>query len=309
MKKLIRQKEFEKIYDLIMARENIEIVGGPGCGKSYLVNALKEKLEGRRVCLHLNFENVFTLSQVLENLEVELNRLSVKHPNVAFQVKRFREENPVYLVNDLATLAVYLLKLRDHLSLVGLDFVFILENIERWDLKEPLSEFWPSLKALAESPNSQLLLASSKSWNSDFSFFLNEVEAEEVWENPGEAELKVLNYCRGNIAFLKSWSSQGEGSSEHFFKSRQAQFLMMRSRFTDLQWKLLRAIAHYEIVEQPHAFDFLVKHNLGAASSVERAIRNLLDSGFVEKKEEGYRVASPQMHRWMQYFYYRKSFA
>lgn len=233
------------------------------------------------------------------------------HPNLTFQLKRFREENPVYLVQDLQGLEAYMLKLRDHLALVGLDFLFILENLEDWDLKEPLEHFLPSVKALSECPNTQILVANTKALLGLSPLKLGDLSIDAIWEAPGPDQEKVMAYCRGNIGFIKSWlevASQ-ENANALFFKARHPLFTMMRGRFTDLQWKLLRSIAHYELVEQPHAFAFLVKHNFEAASSVERALRNLLDTRFLQKTKEGYRTANPLMHRWMQYVYDRKTFS
>lgn len=312
MKALIRHAELEKLYDAIMARESLEFYGPTGSGKSYLLKQLKERLRGRRVPIHLDFNGIFDLGGLIHKLDSELNHQSQEHQNLAFRLRRFREESPVYLLRDLKAWLEYLLKLRDDLSQVGLDFLFIFENPELWELSDDLNGFLSHCRFLSESPNSQMLLVSNKPWEIFNSVPLKDLSLDEIWEQANAEEEKVYNYCRANLAFIKEWlavSASAEAKTALFFKSKQAIYQSLKARFTPLQWRLLRAIAKYEKVEQPHAFKFLVEHKLGAASSVERALRNLLDTGFLVKKEEGYLVASPLLHRWMQFLYYKQSLA
>ena len=76
-----------------------------------------------------------------------------------------------------------------------------------------------------------------------------------------------------------------------------------RKRFTDLQWKLLLAIACEERVLHPHAFEFLINYRLGAASSVERALRNLSDTGIIQNTPEGWKVSDIRFQRWLVQLY------
>ncbi|MDZ7848457.1 MAG: hypothetical protein U5L96_17845 [Owenweeksia sp.] len=65
------------------------------------------------------------------------------------------------------------------------------------------------------------------------------------------------------------------------------------------------AIAAEGRVAQPHSFDFLVNYRLGAASSVERALRNLSDTGIIHQAENGWRVSQIIFQRWIEWLYPR----
>lgn len=310
MKKLIRVEELDLIYHRIIGRQDLELIAASGAGKSYLIQRLIEKLEGRRVCFRLDLQASFQIAQLLHLLALEIDHLSDKHPNLAFQLKRFEKENPSYLVDSLVSFAKHLLKLRDHLSQVGLDFLFIFENPENWDFTEDFSAFHQEIEDLNNSPNLQVLIASTADLNVYPQFKLKDLALSDIWSENESWQGPLFSYCRGNLAFIKAFLPfhKNSESTRDFFKSLSSSYLLLKNRCTILQWKLLRSIATYEMVKQPHAFDFLVKHQLGAASSVERALRNLVDSQLVERGPEGYRVSSPQLHRWLQFIYTGKSF-
>lgn len=309
MKDLIREAELEAIYHKIMARENLEVFAPLGSGKSYLCEALKDRLRGRRVCLHIEFGGLYDLKGLVIRLDAALVQAEQNHQNLAFQLRRFREEHPLYRLEDIEDLKSYLQELRDQFSQVGLDFLFIFENPEYWELDSVVMDLLKSLVKLSQSPNSQILLVSENAWQVFPPFPLRVLEANDIWEKPNENQIALLDYCRSNLSFLKKWQNTEVATGSKtaaFFKTYSPIFRSLRRRFTPLQWKLLRSIAKYEQVAQPHAFKFLVKHQLGAASSVERALRNLSDSGFLERREEGYRLVDPLLHRWLQWIYYQQ---
>ena len=80
-------------------------------------------------------------------------------------------------------------------------------------------------------------------------------------------------------------------------------FYQFRRRFTDLQWKLLLAIACEGSVSHPHAFEFLINYRLGAASSVERALKNLSDTAIIRNNGDGWHVADIRFRRWLVQLY------
>jgi DNA-binding MarR family transcriptional regulator len=68
---------------------------------------------------------------------------------------------------------------------------------------------------------------------------------------------------------------------------------------TDLQWKILIAIAKEEPVETPLSNDFTGKYQLGATSSVSSALKTLVKKEIVVK-EGAYIVHDVLLMRWLQ---------
>jgi hypothetical protein len=77
-------------------------------------------------------------------------------------------------------------------------------------------------------------------------------------------------------------------------------FSSYQQLLTSLQWKLLQAIADEEEVENPYAQIFLNKHQLGAASSVRRALEMLRDKELVVYYDQKYFVHDTLLMRWLQ---------
>ena len=86
----------------------------------------------------------------------------------------------------------------------------------------------------------------------------------------------------------------------------QSVFLNYRNLMTSPQWKLLVAIAKETQIQAPTAKAFLKKHNLGAASTVQRSLNFLLTSEmiyqeYLNKKEKPfYRVYDVFLSRWLE---------
>jgi uncharacterized protein len=68
---------------------------------------------------------------------------------------------------------------------------------------------------------------------------------------------------------------------------------------TSFQWKLLVAIAKEEQIENPHSKAFIQTHNLGTPSSVSTALKKLINTELVIKKQ-GYAVQDVLLMRWLQ---------
>lgn len=118
------------------------------------------------------------------------------------------------------------------------------------------------------------------------------------------AEERAFAFSQGNLSILKALSSERDFKPQVLLDNHHPTFSLLRKRLTDLQWRLLKAIALQERVAQPHAFEFLVANKLGAASSVERALRNLLQTDLIIKEEEeGYRLSNTLLMRWIQSLY------
>lgn len=133
---------------------------------------------------------------------------------------------------------------------------------------------------------------------------LANLEPHQVWEQAGVAEERAFAFSQGNLSILKALSSERDFKPQVLLDNHHPTFSLLRKRLTDLQWRLLKAIALQERVAQPHAFEFLVANKLGAASSVERALRNLLQTDLIIKEEEeGYRLSNTLLMRWIQSLY------
>ena len=64
--------------------------------------------------------------------------------------------------------------------------------------------------------------------------------------------------------------------------------------------QLLVALAKEEDTQvRPFSSDFLRKHNLGSASSVQRAITRLLEEEVLEKTDGGYQFTDVFFRRWL----------
>jgi len=68
---------------------------------------------------------------------------------------------------------------------------------------------------------------------------------------------------------------------------------------TSFQWKLLVAIAKEEQIENPHSKAFIQNHTLGTPSSVSTALKKLIHTELIVKKQ-GYAVQDVLLMRWLQ---------
>ncbi len=313
MKELVRKRELELAYDRIMARENMQILGESGSGKSFLLNALTKRLSGRRIIFTINFTGLYLFPELVYRIRQNFENAAHQNAGLEYQLRRLNQEHPSHRIQNAEGLFDYLKALMNLLFQGGQDIVICLEDPEFCEVEDiSMEELLKQFRKMSKANNIQLLLLSKFAYlKPKETLELSAPLAEDLWQEPTEVEIEALRFSRGNLSFLKAVQDHikqvGSFKPEIFFKTHHDQFLMLKGRFTNLQWRLLRALASEEEVGQPHAFDFLVKHNLGAASSVERALRNLLDSGFIIRKGDTYSLIDPLLHRWLQYLYYQKS--
>lgn len=71
---------------------------------------------------------------------------------------------------------------------------------------------------------------------------------------------------------------------------------------TQMQWKVLSAVAKSEPLQNPLSKDFIHQHQLGAASSVNSALKMLIDKELIIKDDETYLVHDVLLARWLQTF-------
>ena len=314
---LSRLDELTHLYDHIMSRENVFLYGSTGIGKTFLSNLLIDKLQGRRVCFYRSLRGILSPQQYLEEFVREISRVARNHSNLDYQLKRFLDENPIYRFNSMNELDNWFQNLATTLAQIGLDFLFIFDDLHEWETDNDLDAVLQHLQTLNLGNNCQLLVVSNRDTSqnikeSKFSpYYLSSVKKEIIWPDGNEEwQEKAYQFTNGNTAFLLELLEYAEKDNHEI---DQSIFRLMhdyhpvlgkiKARFTNLQWKLLRSIAFEEIVEQPHSFDFLVHHKLGAASSVERALRNLHDTQMVVKTEAGWKLSNIIYQRWLQWLY------
>lgn len=312
MKDRIRESELQFAYDTLMARENLQFIGPAGSGKSYLLEALGQRLSGRRLLLKLSFAGLFEFEELVFRLRQGLEETCKQNAGLEYQVKRLHQEQAQHRTREKEDLLAYLESLTSLFFNIGLDLVISLVNPEFSEVPEMDGEtLVKAFQKMARAANIQLLVLSENPYlPKKEQLRFKAPLAENIWAAVGPEQEKMLAYSKGNLGFLKAIEENiaqyGTFQPEPLFKSHEVQFRMLRHRFTDLQWRLLRALAADEQVSQPHAFDFLVRHKLGAASSVERALRNLLDTHYIYRTEEAYLLSDPLLHRWIQYVYFQK---
>jgi hypothetical protein len=69
--------------------------------------------------------------------------------------------------------------------------------------------------------------------------------------------------------------------------------------FSDAQWQLLKAIAREDFIEAPSGMAFISKYELGAASTVQSALKRLIELEFVIEDNGGYRIHDVLYGRWL----------
>ena len=69
---------------------------------------------------------------------------------------------------------------------------------------------------------------------------------------------------------------------------------------TKHQFNLLTAIAKENFVEKPTAKDFILKYQLGAASSVQATLNALIKKEIVVTGDSGYFILDVFFSRWLQ---------
>jgi hypothetical protein len=87
---------------------------------------------------------------------------------------------------------------------------------------------------------------------------------------------------------------------EEIIEEEEAIFHNYKNLLTQKQWDVLGGIAKEEPVKHPNAHDFLQRFRLGAASSVQSAVKALRDKQLLTWDENGYAVQDALLARWLQ---------
>lgn len=103
-------------------------------------------------------------------------------------------------------------------------------------------------------------------------------------------------YARGDSINAKALSEVFETIIQQY----SHQFQYYQQLFTSFQWKLLSALAKEEEVKNPLAKEFIFRYQLGAASSVNTALKALTKKEFVIHHDGIYSLQDPLFMRWLQ---------
>jgi hypothetical protein len=310
MKTLIRPKKLEELYDAIMNRKNVYLEAPLGYGASFLLNRLEERLVNRRVYFRFTLNSSPKFNAFKGAFFAELEKHAQQRPNLSFQLNRFYQEKSFVTMQDFSGFYDCLNLLKDHLQQVGLDFLFVFEHIDEWNLGAEEKNLLDTLGELVKARNVQVLINSSASLKLPSSigletYHLSKALPNDIWDSPSSTEHSLYDFSQGNLhllnALISKEKTEAQESIDALLKEVHPIFKLFRHRFTALQWKLLQAIAIEERVEQPHAFAFLVKYNLGAASSIERALQNLLTTKLIRRNESAYFIQDQLLMRWLQW--------
>lgn len=308
-----RNSELTQLYDRVMERDNIFLHAPTGMGKTHTLNELYKKLEGRRICFYVSVRGFTSNNQFLHQLRKAVRHTAKNYSNVDYQMRRFFDDTPLPTSSRPSAVDQWLENLLIALQSISQDFLFMIEDIDQWEGQDPIEDL---LQKFFGSRNSHLILTAGRhfgGFDQADAFELSAVKVEHLPEAEGLSSDQLgelLKYTRGNTSFLLDLLNGGDQAHFNFSKSvnrlmqrRQPAFYSFRHRFTDLQWRLLKAIAAENVVPQPHSFEFLMNHRLGAASSVERALKNLSESKMILKIPEGWQISNVVFQRWLQWLY------
>lgn len=81
-------------------------------------------------------------------------------------------------------------------------------------------------------------------------------------------------------------------------EEQEVQYVTIRGLLTDLQWRVLEAIALEGDVAKTTGKDWLMKYKLGSASSIQAVISAMDQREMIVKEENGYRLMDPMMEHW-----------
>ncbi len=311
-----RTHDLTVLYDLVMQRTPIFLAAPDGMGKSFLLQQLISKLEQRRVCFYISMRGYLSFQQFIEDWIAEISRVAAGHNNLQYQFKRFLESNSPLRLQKIGEALEWCHHLSQMLAQVSLDFLFIFEDLEEWEAEAGDESIHQFFQSVGSARNAQLLFTANLSafTKPDIPgithYTLEPLAAESVWPEGPTAEQKLAyEYTGGHTGFLlhlTRYQANGDNfsaASEKLMQEIHPRFKLFKNRFTNLQWKLLMAIALEGSVEQPHAFNFLVHYKLGAASSVERALKNLSDSGVIQQRNKAWQLTQTIHERWLQWLY------
>lgn len=97
--------------------------------------------------------------------------------------------------------------------------------------------------------------------------------------------------------------SQLNATLMNILKGKSPQYEMLILFLTENQFALLNAVAQEGIVAQPTGREFIVRHRLPSASSVQTALEVLQSRELLYRQPEGYIVYDRFLHYWLRHVY------
>ncbi|MFD2199980.1 AAA family ATPase [Shivajiella indica] len=128
---------------------------------------------------------------------------------------------------------------------------------------------------------------------------------------PTEVIEMIFNWSRGqtyiiqlvcNYLFAQCTNVRAEDFmkvSKEIIEQYLPVFATFPKMLTKAQWNLLKAIAKEEPLFNPMSSEFLIKHQLGAASTVSTALKSLQKQELVFEEDGGFFVQEVLLSRWM----------
>jgi len=86
-------------------------------------------------------------------------------------------------------------------------------------------------------------------------------------------------------------------------KEQEHYFITFKNLLSDLQWRVLQAVAAEGYVERVQSKEWLMKHKLGTASSIGSAVKVLTERELLAKEPRGYRLMNPYLEYWFRFLY------
>lgn len=94
---------------------------------------------------------------------------------------------------------------------------------------------------------------------------------------------------------------------EFFFRQilleQEVQYVTIRNLLTHLQWRVLEAIALEGDVEKVTSKDWIMRHKLGSASSIQAVVKAMEDREMIAREDKGFRLMDPMMEHWFRQIY------
>lgn len=299
-----------------MARASLILRAPEGSGRSYLLRKLQARLAGRRLCYHFSLRAMTRWSRLAQAWSAGFRQAAAGHANVDYQLRRFYQEQDPTKIDSAEHFFTWIKALQSLLINIGVDFLFIFDDSEDWDLDQDYFRFRAQFFHFCQGANLQVIFCESPNPRSEADealvFSLAPLKAQEIWSELSPLREAIFIYSAGHLALIKRLESLSQETAEdrlaplvdQLMADLHPQFRLLSNRFTPLQWRLLVALSPDEGVSQPHAWAFLQAQKLGPASSVERALEALRKSERVRQDpDQAYRVYPLSFRRWLQWLY------
>lgn len=84
---------------------------------------------------------------------------------------------------------------------------------------------------------------------------------------------------------------------------QEVHYVTIRNLLTDLQWRVLEAIALEGDVDKVTSKDWIQRYKLGSASSIQTVVKAMEDREMIAREDKGFRLMDPMMEHWFRRIY------